>query len=42
LQGLDALAFAAGIGEHTPEIRRPAREQASWCGLEIDSSANEA
>ncbi|HEY4803861.1 MAG TPA: acetate/propionate family kinase [Paraburkholderia sp.] len=42
LQGLDALVFTAGIGEHSPEIRRRACEQARWCGVEIDSSANES
>ncbi|WP_233889107.1 hypothetical protein [Paraburkholderia flagellata] len=36
------LVFAAGIGEHTPEIRRRACEQACWCAVEIDSSANES
>ena len=42
LRGLDALVFTAGIGEHSPEIRRRACEHARWCGVEIDSSANEA
>ncbi|CAM2168243.1 Acetate kinase [Paraburkholderia sacchari] len=42
LRGLDALVFTAGIGEHSPEIRRRACEQARWCGLEIDTRANEA
>jgi len=42
LQGLDALVFTAGIGEHSAEIRRRACEQARWCGVEIDSSANES
>ncbi|RAR52650.1 acetate kinase [Paraburkholderia unamae] len=42
LGGLDALVFTAGIGEHSPEIRRRACEQARWCGVEIDGSANEA
>ncbi|MEX3951593.1 acetate/propionate family kinase [Paraburkholderia sp. EG287B] len=42
LQGLDALVFTAGIGEHSPEIRRRACAQARWCGVEIDGRANEA
>ncbi|MEM5314992.1 acetate/propionate family kinase [Paraburkholderia sp. JHI869] len=42
LQGLDALVFTAGIGEHSPEIRRRACERAGWLGVEIDSMANEA
>jgi acetate kinase len=40
LGGLDALVFTAGIGEHAPEIRRRACEQASWLGLELDDAAN--
>jgi acetate kinase len=42
LQGLDALVFTAGIGEHSAEIRRRACELARWCGVEIDPAANEA
>ncbi|MFP3566057.1 acetate/propionate family kinase [Paraburkholderia sp. SIMBA_030] len=42
LQGLDALVFTAGIGEHAAEIRRRVGEEARWCGIEIDSDANEA
>lgn len=40
LNGLDALVFTAGIGEHAPEIRRRVCEQASWLGLQIDAEAN--
>jgi acetate kinase len=42
LGGLDALVFTAGIGEHSPEIRRRACEQAAWLGVELDVSANAA
>lgn len=42
LGGLDALVFTAGIGEHSPEIRRRVLEGAAWLGLEIDHAANEA
>lgn len=42
LGGLDALVFAAGIGEHAPQIRRRACEQAAWLGVEIDDTANAA
>ncbi len=42
LGGLDALVFTAGIGEHAPEIRRRACEQAAWLGVEIDDAANRA
>jgi acetate kinase len=42
LGGLDALVFTAGIGEHAPEIRRRACEQAAWLGIELDDAANAA
>jgi acetate kinase len=42
LGGLDAIVFTAGIGEHAPEIRRRACEQASWLGVELDEPANAA
>jgi acetate kinase len=42
LDGLDALVFTAGIGEHAPEIRRRVCEKAGWLGLEIDEAANVA
>ncbi|HEY3599307.1 MAG TPA: acetate/propionate family kinase [Paraburkholderia sp.] len=41
-QGLDALVFTAGIGEHAAEIRRRVGEQAAWLGVEIDPVANDA
>jgi acetate kinase len=42
LCGLDALIFTAGIGEHAPEIRRRACEQAAWLGFNLDEAANVA
>jgi acetate kinase len=42
LGGLDALVFTAGIGEHSPEIRRRACEQAAWLGVHFDDAANTA
>jgi acetate kinase len=42
LGGLDAVVFAAGIGEHAPEIRRRVCEQAAWLGVEFDNAANTA
>ncbi len=42
LDGLDALVFTAGIGEHAPEIRRRVCENAAWLGVEIDEAANAA
>ncbi len=40
LGGLDALIFTAGIGEHSPEIRKMACDQFRWLGLTLDDSAN--
>lgn len=40
LEGLEALVFTAGIGEHAPEIRRRVCEKAAWLGLAIDVAAN--
>jgi acetate kinase len=42
LQGLDALVFTAGIGEHAPLVRERVCRQAAWLGLELDQAANEA
>jgi len=38
--GLDGLVFTAGIGEHSPEIRRQVCERLSWMGLSLDGDAN--
>ncbi|BCQ27257.1 acetate/propionate family kinase (plasmid) [Caballeronia sp. NK8] len=40
LQGLDAVVFTAGIGEHSKEIRQRVCEQAAWWGIELDAQAN--
>jgi acetate kinase len=42
LGGLDALVFTGGIGEHSAVIREQVCRQASWLGLDLDGSANEA
>jgi acetate kinase len=42
LGGVDAVVFTAGIGEHSPEIRRRICERSAWLGLELDASANDA
>lgn len=42
LGGLDALIFTAGIGEHAAEIRRRVCEDATWLGIEVDRTANDA
>ncbi|SES86794.1 acetate kinase [Nitrosomonas marina] len=40
LNGLDALVFTAGIGEHAHRIRERICRQASWLGIHIDKAAN--
>ncbi|SER57087.1 acetate kinase [Nitrosomonas sp. Nm51] len=42
LNGLDALVFTAGIGEHAYRIREQICRQASWLGIHIDKAANAA
>jgi acetate kinase len=41
LDGLDALVFTGGIGEHSAVIRAKVCHQAAWLGLDLDESANE-
>jgi acetate kinase len=41
LQGLDALVFTAGIGEHAPEIRRRVCERLAWLGMDLNIAAND-
>ena len=40
LEGVDALVFTAGIGEHAPAIRQTICEKARWLGVRINSEAN--
>lgn len=40
MQGLDALVFTAGIGEHSAEIREQVCRDAAWLGVELDAQAN--
>lgn len=40
LGGLDGLAFAAGIGEHAPEVRAAVCERLAWLGVALDAEAN--
>jgi acetate kinase len=42
LQGLDALVFTAGIGEHSALVRERICHDAAWLGVELDERANEA
>jgi len=41
-QGIDALVFTAGIGEHAAPIRERVCRHAAWLGLELDAKANAA
>jgi acetate kinase len=38
--GADAVVFAGGIGENSPEIRTRVIEGMAWAGLELDTDAN--
>lgn len=40
LEGLDALAFTGGVGEHAVMIRQRVCERLGFLGLEIDPAAN--
>jgi acetate kinase len=40
LGGLDAIAFTAGIGENSREIRERVCRDAAWLGVELDPAAN--
>jgi acetate kinase len=40
LGGIDGLVFTAGIGEHSPEIRRRICDASRWLGVELDADAN--
>jgi acetate kinase len=40
LDGLDALVFNGGIGEHAVSIRERGCRDAAWLGVEVDASAN--
>jgi acetate kinase len=40
LGGLDGLVFTAGIGEHSPEIRRRVCDRSRWLDIELDAEVN--
>jgi acetate kinase len=42
LEGLDAVAFTGGIGEHAAEVRRLIAGHCRWLGLDLDPDANAA
>jgi len=41
LEGLDALAFTGGVGEHEPEVRSLACRGLGFLDVELDGTANE-
>jgi len=41
-EGIDALIFTAGIGEHATAIRERVCRDAAWLGVELDPAANQA
>ncbi|WP_175811704.1 acetate/propionate family kinase [Burkholderia contaminans] len=40
MEGIDAIVFTAGIGEHAAAIREGVMRRAAWLGVEIDVEAN--
>lgn len=42
LEGIKAIVFTAGIGEHSPEIRERICSHLEWLGLHLDVDANRA
>src|SRR5690606_15644295 len=39
--GMDAIVFTAGIGEHSPQIRSGICAHLGWLGIELDEAANQ-
>lgn len=42
LGGADSVIFSGGIGENSPFVRESICREMAWCGLRLDSTANEA
>ncbi|MFZ5931955.1 MAG: hypothetical protein ACOY15_12175 [Pseudomonadota bacterium] len=42
LGGADAVLFGGGVGENSPEIRARILAGMGWCGLKLDTAANQA
>jgi acetate kinase len=42
MQGVDALVFTGGIGEHAAPVRAQVVQAAAWLGLTLDPAANAA
>lgn len=41
LEGIDALVFTGGVGEHSAKIRADIAARLAWLGVAVDSHANE-
>jgi acetate kinase len=42
MEGIDAIVFTAGIGEHAPTIRKQICGRLAWLGVTLDDAGNEA
>ena len=42
MNGADAIAFAGGIGENSPEVRARICEGLDWLGIRMDAAKNAA
>lgn len=42
LSGADGIVFGGGVGENSAEIRARVLEGLSWCGVKLDTAANNA
>jgi len=42
LEGLDGLVFTAGIGEHSPYVRKEVCSHLEWLGVDLDEEANKS
>ena len=40
MNGIDAIAFTAGVGENQVNIRKSICEHLKWMGVELDADAN--
>jgi acetate kinase len=40
MEGLDALVFTGGVGEHSSEVRELAASRLGWLGVRLDEGAN--
>jgi acetate kinase len=38
--GIDGIVFTAGVGEHSPDVRRRVIERLGWLGVELDPGGN--